>query len=151
MARRRRRGPLPAGPARGRPGRCGRSGGRSTGCRSWRRPDTEASPGARRGGPGWWRRGRDKLADAAWGESNAGASRSPRGQRSGGGNPEGRGPDLRPPAPDHYNSSMPVHVLAIAAHRDDVELTCAGTLLKAAARGHRTAILDLTAGEIEDR
>ncbi|HEV8356736.1 MAG TPA: bacillithiol biosynthesis deacetylase BshB1 [Gemmatimonadales bacterium] len=42
---------------------------------------------------------------------------------------------------------MPVHILAIAAHRDDVELTCAGTLLKAAARGHRTAILDLTAGE----
>ncbi len=42
---------------------------------------------------------------------------------------------------------MPVHILAIAAHRDDVELTCAGTLLKAADRGHRTAILDLTAGE----
>ena len=42
---------------------------------------------------------------------------------------------------------MPVDILAIAAHRDDVELTCAGTLLKAADAGRRTAILDLTAGE----
>ncbi|MFN8645242.1 MAG: bacillithiol biosynthesis deacetylase BshB1 [Gemmatimonadales bacterium] len=42
---------------------------------------------------------------------------------------------------------MPVDLLAIAAHRDDVELTCAGTLLKAAAQGYRTGILDLTAGE----
>jgi len=40
-----------------------------------------------------------------------------------------------------------VDVLAIAAHRDDVELTCAGTLLRAADAGHRTGILDLTAGE----
>ena len=42
---------------------------------------------------------------------------------------------------------MPVDILAIAAHRDDVELTCAGTLLRAADQGYRTAILDLTAGE----
>jgi bacillithiol biosynthesis deacetylase BshB1 len=42
---------------------------------------------------------------------------------------------------------MPVHLLAIAAHRDDVELTCAGTLIKAAGMGHKTGILDLTAGE----
>jgi len=42
---------------------------------------------------------------------------------------------------------MPVDLLAIAAHRDDVELTCAGTLLKAVDAGHRTGILDLTAGE----
>ena len=42
---------------------------------------------------------------------------------------------------------MPVHLLAIAAHRDDVELTCAGTLLKAVDQGYRTGILDLTAGE----
>jgi len=46
---------------------------------------------------------------------------------------------------------MPVHILAIAAHRDDVELTCAGTLLKAVDQGHRTAILDLTAGETGTR
>jgi N-acetylglucosamine malate deacetylase 1 len=38
-------------------------------------------------------------------------------------------------------------VLAIAAHRDDVEQTCGGTLLRMAARGLHTAILDLTQGE----
>lgn len=42
---------------------------------------------------------------------------------------------------------MPVHLLAIAAHRDDVELTCAGTLLRARDQGYTTGILDLTAGE----
>ena len=46
---------------------------------------------------------------------------------------------------------MPVDILAIAAHRDDVELTCAGTLLKAADAGYRTGILDLTAGETGTR
>ena len=40
-------------------------------------------------------------------------------------------------------------VLAIAAHRDDVEQTCGGTLLRMAARGLRTAILDLTQGEVD--
>jgi LmbE family N-acetylglucosaminyl deacetylase len=40
-----------------------------------------------------------------------------------------------------------VDVLAIAAHRDDVEQTCGGTLLRMAARGLRTGILDLTRGE----
>ena len=42
-------------------------------------------------------------------------------------------------------------ILAIAAHRDDVEQTCGGTLLRAAAQGRRTAILDLTAGEAGTR
>jgi N-acetylglucosamine malate deacetylase 1 len=46
---------------------------------------------------------------------------------------------------------MPVDILAIAAHRDDVELTCAGTLLKAVDAGYRVGILDLTAGEIGTR
>jgi len=40
-----------------------------------------------------------------------------------------------------------VDVLAIAAHRDDAELTCGGTLAKVARAGHRVGILDLTAGE----
>ena len=44
-----------------------------------------------------------------------------------------------------------VDILAIAAHRDDVELTCGGTLIKAAALGRRTAILDLTQGETGTR
>jgi bacillithiol biosynthesis deacetylase BshB1 len=42
-------------------------------------------------------------------------------------------------------------ILAIAAHRDDVELTCGGTLIKAANRGQRTAIIDLTQGEMGTR
>lgn len=46
---------------------------------------------------------------------------------------------------------MPVDILAIAAHRDDVELTCAGTLLRAGDAGYCTAILDLTAGETGTR
>lgn len=44
-----------------------------------------------------------------------------------------------------------VDILAIAAHRDDVEQTCGGTLLRMAARGLTTAILDLTAGEAGTR
>jgi len=43
---------------------------------------------------------------------------------------------------------MSVDILAIAAHRDDVELTCAGTLIKAAKQGRKTAVIDLTAGEM---
>ena len=46
---------------------------------------------------------------------------------------------------------MAVDILAIAAHRDDVELTCAGTLIKAAKQGRRTAVVDLTAGEMGTR
>jgi bacillithiol biosynthesis deacetylase BshB1 len=42
-------------------------------------------------------------------------------------------------------------VLAIAAHRDDVEQTCGGTLLRMAARGLHTGILDLTQGEAGTR
>jgi len=42
-------------------------------------------------------------------------------------------------------------ILALAAHRDDVEQTCGGTLLKMAQRGHRTGILDLTQGEMGTR
>lgn len=42
-------------------------------------------------------------------------------------------------------------ILAIAAHRDDVEQTCGGTLLKAAQGGQHTGILDLTRGEMGTR
>jgi bacillithiol biosynthesis deacetylase BshB1 len=42
-------------------------------------------------------------------------------------------------------------ILAIAAHRDDAEQTCGGTLLKMAQFGHRTGILDLTRGEMGTR
>ena len=47
--------------------------------------------------------------------------------------------------------TAPLDVLAIAAHRDDVEQTCGGTLLKTAQRGRRTGILDLTQGEMGTR
>ena len=46
---------------------------------------------------------------------------------------------------------MSLDILALAAHRDDVEQTCGGTLLKMAARGYRTGILDLTQGEMGTR
>jgi len=57
------------------------------------------------------------------------------------------------PAPnvDPVPDSPATDVLAIAAHRDDVEQTCGGTLLRMASRGLRTAILDLTQGEAGTR
>src|SRR5207302_3664868 len=48
-------------------------------------------------------------------------------------------------------SMTPLDILAIAAHRDDVEQTCGGTLLKMAQRGHRTGIRDLTKCEMGTR
>jgi bacillithiol biosynthesis deacetylase BshB1 len=48
-------------------------------------------------------------------------------------------------------SSLPLDILAIAAHRDDVEQTCGGTMLKMAELGRRTGILDLTRGEMGTR
>lgn len=48
-------------------------------------------------------------------------------------------------------SAPGLDVLALAAHRDDVEQTCGGTLLKMAERGYRTGILDLTQGEMGTR
>jgi bacillithiol biosynthesis deacetylase BshB1 len=48
-------------------------------------------------------------------------------------------------------SATSLEILAIAAHRDDVEQTCGGTLLKMAQRGQRTGILDLTQGEMGTR
>jgi bacillithiol biosynthesis deacetylase BshB1 len=52
---------------------------------------------------------------------------------------------------DFAPDSFAADVLAIAAHRDDVEQTCGGTLLRMASRGLRTAILDLTQGEAGTR
>ena len=42
---------------------------------------------------------------------------------------------------------MQLDVLSIAAHRDDTELTCGGTVIKMVQAGYRVGILDLTAGE----
>src|SRR5436190_16615693 len=52
---------------------------------------------------------------------------------------------------DHTGVSMNIDLLAIAAHPDDVELTCGGTMIKMARRGYKTGILDLTAGEMGTR
>jgi len=46
---------------------------------------------------------------------------------------------------------MSLDVLAIAAHPDDVEQTCGGTLIKMAEIGYRTGVLDLTAGDMGTR
>lgn len=44
-----------------------------------------------------------------------------------------------------------LHILAIAVHPDDVELGCAGTLIKHAAKGQSVGIVDLTKGELGTR
>jgi len=46
---------------------------------------------------------------------------------------------------------MKLHILAIAAHPDDIELSCAGTLIKHAKKGQAVGILDLTEGELGTR
>jgi bacillithiol biosynthesis deacetylase BshB1 len=44
-----------------------------------------------------------------------------------------------------------IDLLAVAAHPDDVEQTCGGTLLRMAEAGYRTGIIDLTAGDMGTR
>jgi bacillithiol biosynthesis deacetylase BshB1 len=46
---------------------------------------------------------------------------------------------------------MELDVLSIAAHPDDTELTCSGTIIKMVAAGYKTGVLDLTAGETGTR
>ncbi len=46
---------------------------------------------------------------------------------------------------------MKVNILAFAAHPDDVELACAGTIALHVQKGHKVAIVDLTAGELGTR
>jgi bacillithiol biosynthesis deacetylase BshB1 len=58
---------------------------------------------------------------------------------------------MRNDKPQTSNDFPPLDILALAAHRDDVEQTCGGTLLKMAERGYRTGILDLTQGEMGTR
>src|ERR1041385_5987242 len=55
------------------------------------------------------------------------------------------------PSAHQLTSIMTVDLLAIAAHRDDVELTCAGTLIRAVDQGQKVGILDLTQGETGTR
>jgi bacillithiol biosynthesis deacetylase BshB1 len=46
---------------------------------------------------------------------------------------------------------MKLHILAIAAHPDDTELSCSGTLLKHISLGYNCGVLDLTSGELGTR
>jgi len=48
-------------------------------------------------------------------------------------------------------SNHKLHILAIAAHPDDIELGCAGTLIKHAKAGQAVGIIDLTEGELGTR
>jgi len=50
-----------------------------------------------------------------------------------------------------FENLRPLDVLAIAAHPDDVEQTCGGTLIRSAELGYRTGVLDLTAGDMGSR
>ncbi len=49
------------------------------------------------------------------------------------------------------NTTPHVDALALAAHRDDIEITCGGLLIKFADRGYKTGIVDFTAGEMGTR
>lgn len=50
-----------------------------------------------------------------------------------------------------FENLDPLDVLALAAHPDDVEQTCGGTLIRMAEMGYRTGVLDLTAGDMGSR
>ncbi len=50
-----------------------------------------------------------------------------------------------------HRTAMTLDVLAVAAHPDDVEQTCGGTLIRTAEMGYRTGVLDLTAGDMGTR
>jgi bacillithiol biosynthesis deacetylase BshB1 len=47
--------------------------------------------------------------------------------------------------------AMKLDLLAIAAHRDDVELTCGGAVIKMVEAGYKVGVLDLTLGESGSR
>ncbi len=49
------------------------------------------------------------------------------------------------------DSIAKLDVLAIAAHRDDTEIVCGGTIIKLVDLGYKAGILDLTAGESGSR
>ena len=50
-----------------------------------------------------------------------------------------------------FENLRALDILAIAAHPDDVEQTCGGTLIHSAEMGYRTGVLDLTAGDMGSR
>jgi N-acetylglucosamine malate deacetylase 1 len=55
------------------------------------------------------------------------------------------------PVSPSATNEKPLDILAIAAHPDDVEQTCGGTLIRMSEMGYRTGVLDLTAGDMGSR
>ena len=53
--------------------------------------------------------------------------------------------------PKFMTDPKSLDILAFAAHPDDVEISCAGTLIKASEAGRRIGIIDLTRGELGSR
>ncbi len=52
---------------------------------------------------------------------------------------------------EQFENLRPLDVLAIAAHPDDIEQTCGGTLVRMTELGYRSGVLDLTAGDMGSR
>src|SRR2546423_7651276 len=52
---------------------------------------------------------------------------------------------------DVFDNLPALDLLAIAAHPDDVEQTCGGTMIRMAESGYRCGVLDLTAGDMGTR
>ena len=50
-----------------------------------------------------------------------------------------------------FENLRPLDILAIAAHPDDVEQTCGGSLIRMVEMGYRAGVLDLTAGDMGSR
>ena len=60
-------------------------------------------------------------------------------------------PETESGGPEPAGEPRPVDLLAVMPHRDDAELLCGGTLIRAVDRGHRAGVLDLTRGETGTR
>ncbi len=53
--------------------------------------------------------------------------------------------------PKYYYRTMKTDILVFAAHPDDAELACSGTIMAHIALGHKVVIVDLTRGELGTR
>ncbi len=51
----------------------------------------------------------------------------------------------------YFKNMIKLDILALAAHPDDVELSCAGTLIKAIQQGKKAGVVDFTRGELGTR
>ena len=94
------------------------------------------------------------MTDAHWSAwltdatSGAKAEHPANGHSNGNGhNGNGRAPAAPGPQTDADTPGEPLHVLAVGAHPDDIELGCAGALAEHRARGHRIGMLVMSQGE----